>query len=175
MPETFEVDRVDRIADILFGVATGGGLIGYGPLARRVDTRPDFLSHPLDQVSRRAAERGEPMWSALVVSKDTGRPNTGFYAMARRLRPEYQPSMMRHCGRQSANAAMSRYGSNERRNPRPVLADRHLIRYMLLSGVAVVLGRLLSWWCGSPRATHRPTARDTATCGRWRSGQCVEW
>lgn len=90
MAETFEVDRVDRIADVLFGVATGGGVIGYAPLARRVGTRPDFLSHPLDRVSRRAAERGEPMWSALVVSKETGRPNSGFYDMARRLRPEYK-------------------------------------------------------------------------------------
>lgn len=90
MAETFEVGRVDRIADILFGVATGGGVIGYGPLARRIGTRADFLSQPLDQVSRRAAELGEPMWSALVVSKDTGQPNAGFYAMARRLRPEYE-------------------------------------------------------------------------------------
>ena len=87
--EKFEVDRVDRIADILYGVATGGGLIGYGPLARRVGTRPDFLSQPLDQVSRRAAERGEPMWSALVVSQESGRPNSGFYGLARRLRSEY--------------------------------------------------------------------------------------
>jgi hypothetical protein len=89
MPETFEFDRVDRIADILFGVATAGGTIGYGPLARRVDTRPDFLSRPLDQVTRRAAERGEPMWSALVVAKGSGQPNAGFFAMARRLRVEY--------------------------------------------------------------------------------------
>ena len=89
MPETFEFDRVDRIADILYGVATGHGVIGYGPIARRVGTRPDFLSQPLDQVSRRAAEIGEPMWSALVVSKDTGRPKAGFYAMARKIRPEY--------------------------------------------------------------------------------------
>jgi hypothetical protein len=90
VPETFEVDRVDRIADILFGVATSSGLIEYAPLARRVGTRPDFLSQPLDQVSRRAAERGEPMWSALVVSKESQQPNSGFYGMARRLRPEYE-------------------------------------------------------------------------------------
>jgi hypothetical protein len=71
--------------------AVGGvaGLIGYGPLARRVDTRPDFLSQPLDQVSRRASEVGEPLWSALVVSRDGGKPNAGFYGMARRMRPEY--------------------------------------------------------------------------------------
>jgi len=89
MPEKFEIDRVDRIADILFGVATARGLIGYGPLARRIDTRPDFLSQPLDQVSRRAAEKGEPLWSALVVSRDSGQPSSGFYGMARRMRPEY--------------------------------------------------------------------------------------
>jgi len=89
VPEKFEIDRVDRIADILFGVATAKGLIGYGPLAKRVDTRPDFLSQPLDQVSRRAAEKGEPLWSALVVSRDSGQPNSGFYGMARRMRPEY--------------------------------------------------------------------------------------
>jgi hypothetical protein len=89
MPETFQVDRVDRIADILFGVATAGGMIGYGPLARRVETRPDFLSQPLEQVSCRAAERGEPMWSVLVVAKGSGRPNAGFFGMARRLRAGY--------------------------------------------------------------------------------------
>jgi hypothetical protein len=89
VPEKFEVDRVDRIADVLFGVAVAKGLIGYGPLARRVDTRPDFLSQPLDQVSRRASEVGEPLWSALVVSRDGGKPNAGFYGMARRMRPGY--------------------------------------------------------------------------------------
>ena len=90
MPEMFQMDRVDRIADILYGVAAGGGTITYRRLAFRIGTRPDFLSHPLEQASRRAADRGEPMWSALVVSSDTGRPNSGFYAMARRLRPEYR-------------------------------------------------------------------------------------
>jgi hypothetical protein len=88
MPETFEVDRVDRIADILFGVATAKGLIGYGPLAKRVDTRPDFLSQPLDKVSRRAFDKGEPLWSALVVSRSTDRPSSGFYGLARKMRPE---------------------------------------------------------------------------------------
>ncbi|WP_334442945.1 hypothetical protein [Micromonospora sp. CPCC 206060] len=58
--QTFEVDRVDRIADVLSGVATAKGLIGYGPLARRVDTRPDFLSQPLGKVSRRAFDKGSP-------------------------------------------------------------------------------------------------------------------
>jgi hypothetical protein len=90
MVETFEFSRVDRIADILFGVAMAGGTIGYGPLARRVETQPNFLSPQLEQVSRRATDRGEPMWSALVVAKETGQPNEGFYSMAKRLRPEYQ-------------------------------------------------------------------------------------
>jgi hypothetical protein len=90
MVEVFQVDRVDRIADILYGVATGGGLIGYAQIAKRVATRPDFLSAPLDQVSSRAADRGEPLWSALVVAKESGRPSSGFYRMARRVRPEYQ-------------------------------------------------------------------------------------
>lgn len=90
MAELFQVNRADRIMDILFGVAAGGGLIGYGPLAERVGTQPNYLSKPLDQVSRQALDRGEPLWSALVVSKHTGRPNGGFYGLARRLRPEYQ-------------------------------------------------------------------------------------
>jgi hypothetical protein len=89
MPETFEVDRVDRIADILFGVATSKGLIGYGPLAKRVVTRPDFLSQPLDKVSRRAFDKGEPLWSALVVSSNSGRPSSGFYGLVRKMRPDY--------------------------------------------------------------------------------------
>lgn len=90
MPETFLVDRVDRITDILYGVATGRATITYRKLAFRIGARPDFLGHPLEHVSRRATERGEPMWSALVVSADTGVPGPGFYAMARRLKAEYR-------------------------------------------------------------------------------------
>lgn len=90
MVDTFTVSRVDRIADVLFGVATAGSVIGYAPLARRVDSRPDFLSQPLDQVSRRSIDAGGPLWSALVVSKATGRPHDGFYGMAKRVHPEYQ-------------------------------------------------------------------------------------
>ena len=90
MPETFEMDRVDRIADILYGVASGEGLIQYAPLGKRIGVRPDHLGQFLDRVSSRAAERGEPLWSALVVSKERGQPSDGFYGLARRLRSEYQ-------------------------------------------------------------------------------------
>lgn len=83
------MDRVDRIADILFGVAGARGLIEYGPLGRRVGVPPHFLSRPLERVSLRATERGEPIWSALVVGQGSGRPHDGFYDLARRLRPEY--------------------------------------------------------------------------------------
>jgi hypothetical protein len=89
MPETFQMDRVDRIADILFGVAVAQGLIEYGPLGRRVGVPPRFLGPHLEQVSLRAGERGEPIWSALVVGQDSGRPHDGFYVLARRMRPEY--------------------------------------------------------------------------------------
>jgi hypothetical protein len=83
------MDRVDRIADILYGVASGNGLIHYGPLGRRLGIQPNYLGQFLDQVSRRADERGEPMWSALVVSADTGRPSSGFYLLAKNLRADY--------------------------------------------------------------------------------------
>ncbi len=89
MPDAFAFDRVDRIADILFGVAHARGLINYGPLARRVGTRPDFVGKQLYQVSERAFERGEPLWTVLVVAAGEQRPKSGFYEMARRLRPEY--------------------------------------------------------------------------------------
>ncbi|WIY02106.1 hypothetical protein QRX60_50330 [Amycolatopsis mongoliensis] len=89
MPETFEMDRVDRIADILYGVASGGGVIEYVPLGRRVGVQPNHLGHFLEQVSARAADRDEPLWSALVVSKDSRLPSSGFYVLARRLRAEY--------------------------------------------------------------------------------------
>ncbi|WP_326959399.1 hypothetical protein [Amycolatopsis sp. NBC_01286] len=92
MPETFEMDRVDRIADILYGVASGGGVIEYVPLGRRVGVQPHHLGRFLEQVSARAANRDEPLWSALVVSKDTGLPSSGFYVLARRLRDEYAQS-----------------------------------------------------------------------------------
>jgi hypothetical protein len=90
MPDLLQMDRVDRISDILYGVATGQATITYRKLAFRVGTRPDLLSHALEHVSRRAAERGEPLWSALVVSAETGAPGAGFYGLARRLRPEYR-------------------------------------------------------------------------------------
>ncbi|HEV7651905.1 MAG TPA: hypothetical protein VGP26_27430 [Actinophytocola sp.] len=90
MPELFQMDRVDRIIDILYGVATGRATITYRKLAFRIGTRPDVLGHPLEHVSRRAVERGEPMWSALVVSAETGTPGPGFFAFARRLRAEYR-------------------------------------------------------------------------------------
>jgi hypothetical protein len=90
MPDFFQMDRVDRISDILYGVATGRATITHRKLAFRVGARPDLLSHALELVSRRAAERGEPMWSALVVSAETGTPGADFFALARRLRPEYR-------------------------------------------------------------------------------------
>lgn len=90
MPDFFQMDRVDRISDILYGVATGRATITHRKLAFRVGARPDFLSHVLEHVSLRAAERGEPMWSALVVSAETGAPGAGFFGLARRLRPEYR-------------------------------------------------------------------------------------
>jgi len=90
MPEIFQMDRVGRIADILYGVATGRATITYRNLAFRIGTRPDFLGRPLAHLSHRAVERGEPMWSALVVATDTGVPGPGFYAIARRLRPEHR-------------------------------------------------------------------------------------
>ncbi|MEU0533361.1 hypothetical protein [Amycolatopsis tolypomycina] len=37
----------------------------------------------------RVSNRDEPLWSALVVSKGSRRPSTGFYVLARRLRHEY--------------------------------------------------------------------------------------
>jgi hypothetical protein len=85
----FQFDRVDRMMDILAGVAAAHGVINYGSIAKRVGTRANFLANPLGQVSRRAVSRGEPMWSALVVSRMTGRPSEGFYRLARELRPEY--------------------------------------------------------------------------------------
>jgi len=84
------MDRVDRIADILYGVAsTQGGLIEYVPLGRRVGVQPHHLGSFLEKVSTRAVHRDDPLWSALVVSKDTGLPSSGFYGLARRLRDEY--------------------------------------------------------------------------------------
>lgn len=89
MPETFQMDRVDRIADILYGVAVAEGLIGYGPLGRRIGVPAHFLGPQLEKASRRAAGRGEPIWSALVVGKESRRPHEGFYVLARQMRHEY--------------------------------------------------------------------------------------
>lgn len=51
--------------------------------------QPNHLGHFLEQVSARAADRDEPLWSALVVSKVSRLPSSGFYVLARRLRDEY--------------------------------------------------------------------------------------
>ncbi|WP_206793095.1 hypothetical protein [Amycolatopsis sp. MtRt-6] len=84
------MDRVDRIADILYGVASAqDGLIEYAPLGKRVGVQPNHLGYFLERVSTRATRRAEPLWSALVVSKDSRRPSEGFYLLARRLRTEY--------------------------------------------------------------------------------------
>lgn len=89
MKETFTFDRVDRLTDILYGVAAAGGVIEYVPLGRRVHQRPDRLGHALGQVSRRSVADGGPMWTALCVSAVAGRPNEQFCELARELRPEY--------------------------------------------------------------------------------------
>lgn len=83
------MDRADRVSEILYGVAAAQGLIEYGTLAKRIGMLPHFLGNLLDQVSQRATQKDEPIWSALVVAKDDHRPHKGFYDLARKLRPEY--------------------------------------------------------------------------------------
>jgi hypothetical protein len=89
MPETFTVDRVDRLTDILYGVAAARGLIGYDPLGHRVGLATNHMSWHLGQVSRRSVAQGGPMWTALCVSVRTKRPQDQFHNLARELRPEY--------------------------------------------------------------------------------------
>jgi hypothetical protein len=89
MPETFTVDRVDRLTDILYGVAAASGLIGYGPLGHRVGLATNHMGWHLGQVSRKSVEAGGPLWTALCVSRDASRPQAQFYGLARELRPEY--------------------------------------------------------------------------------------
>lgn len=87
--ETFQWDRVSRLADILYGVAVAGGTIGYGPLAKRVGMAANHLGYHLGQVSRRSVAEGGPMWTALCVSAGSDRPQDQFHELARELRPEY--------------------------------------------------------------------------------------
>jgi hypothetical protein len=89
MRQIFEYDRVDRLTDILFGVAAAQGLIGYGPLAHRVGMRPNHLSGLLRRVCEQSVEAGGPMWTALCVSAQSGQPLKSFYPLARALRTEY--------------------------------------------------------------------------------------
>jgi hypothetical protein len=86
--ETFQWDRVSRLADILYGVAVARGSIGYGPLAKRVGMTANHLGYHLGQVSRRSVGEGGPMWTALCVSAGTDRPQDQFYELARELRPD---------------------------------------------------------------------------------------
>src|SRR5258706_14999357 len=89
MLETFTVDRVDRLTDILYGVAAARGLIGYDPLGHRVGLATNHMSWNLGQVSRRSVAQDGPMWTALCVSVRTKRPQDQFHNLARELRPEY--------------------------------------------------------------------------------------
>ena len=89
MPETFVVDRVDRLSDILYGVAAARGLIGYDQAAKRVGLARHHMSWHLMRVSRKSVEDGGPMWTVLCVSVRTDRPQDQFYDLARELRPEY--------------------------------------------------------------------------------------
>jgi hypothetical protein len=93
MPETFVVDRVDRLTDILYGAAAGHGIIGYDPLAKRVGLARHHMGWHLGQVSRESVAAGGPMWTALCVSQSTSRPQPQFFELARELRPDEYASL----------------------------------------------------------------------------------
>lgn len=44
------------------------------------------VGHVLDAVNRQEFDAGRPLLSAVVVSKDTSRPGTGYYGCAKALR-----------------------------------------------------------------------------------------
>ena len=92
-PESYDFEKVDRIADVLYGVAAAGGTIHYAQLAARLGLKANWLGGGsggmLGVVSRRAVDSDEPMWTALVVSSQTERPKEYFFETARSLRPEY--------------------------------------------------------------------------------------
>ena len=47
MRQTYTFDRVDRMSDILYGVAVARGLIEYERLGHRVSMRSDHMTHLL--------------------------------------------------------------------------------------------------------------------------------
>jgi hypothetical protein len=89
MRQTYTFDRVDRMSDILYGVAVARGLIEYERLGHRVSMRSDHMTHLLAEVCQRSVAEGGPMWTALCVSIRTERPQDQFHQLARELRPEY--------------------------------------------------------------------------------------
>ncbi len=89
MRQTYTFDRVDRMSDILYGVAVTHGLIEYERLAHRVGMRPDHMTYLLAEVCRKSVAEDGPMWTALCVSVHTQRPQDQFHQLARELRPEY--------------------------------------------------------------------------------------
>jgi|SRR6185437_2901050 len=89
MRETFTFDRTDRMTDILYGVAVAHGLIEYERLAHRIGMQANHMTHLLAEVSKRSADEGGPMWTALCVSANTHRPHAQFHQLARTLRPQY--------------------------------------------------------------------------------------
>jgi hypothetical protein len=89
MRETYTFDRVDRMSDILYGVAAAHGLIEYDQLAHRVGMQANHMTHLLAEVCHKSVIDGGPMWTVLCVSRHTERPQDQFYLLARDLRPEY--------------------------------------------------------------------------------------
>lgn len=89
MRQTYTFDRVDRMSDILYGVAVAHGLIEYEQLGHRVSMRSDHMTYLLAEVCHRSVAEGGPMWTALCVSIRTERPQDQFHQLARELRPEY--------------------------------------------------------------------------------------
>jgi hypothetical protein len=87
--ETFNVDRIDRMSDIFYGVAVARGLIEYERLAHRIGMQANHMTHLLAEVCRASVAEGGPMWTALCVSAHTERPQHQFHILARELRPEY--------------------------------------------------------------------------------------
>jgi hypothetical protein len=81
---------VGELVDMLAAVARRGQTTTYSEVTARLRTlRLSPESHVfhalLGDVSRRTFDEGAPLLSAVVVTKDTGRPGGGFYDLAREL------------------------------------------------------------------------------------------
>ena len=82
-------DQITILREALTDAAAGDRTVTYQEVGNLIgfsmanDGERYRLAHLLGEISRLEDEHGRPLLSAVVVQKETGRPGTGFFELAR--------------------------------------------------------------------------------------------